>query len=546
MLPVETPFKVYTGRDGKPLNNGYVYFGQPNQNPVNESQRVTVYWDAAGTQPADQPLRTENGYIMRQGTPANVFFDGAYSELVQDSKKRQVFYARTSDDFSIATVVLNFLASIAAAGGSILVGFMQAGANAILRNLQAKSRERVSVEDFYDVAMGADWTVAVQRAVASLGSGGVVEFNTPTVEYQITAPIVSSDATPIIFRGKGSSTVIKKMFNGDMFNLGKRSELRDIKLDGNGATYTGRGVIITTGGVDLTSWRKIDKVEMVNMSGYPVEFTAAISGYGTVISNCYLGAVAGGTAGVKMPAAEANGNRQMINVFTSGPMFDAAGCNNHYAQGCEGGAPTLTASSVKVRMNGCRIPFSPSTPTFVVDGVDTLVSDCQIGTTGLTFNSTLNTLNWFGNDDVGAAPVVIDNANGTNRMQTTRKLYAPTWAATAGAPSIGNGSLGAAYIRRGEFCRVTGTLSIGSTTSTVGTTWTMSVPYVASRNEIGSIFIQQTGTGLKQYAGSCAIFSGTSSIQFFPSVGTTALGVASPAAWVTGDVLIWNIEYAIQ
>lgn len=103
MLPVETPFKIYTGLDGKPLHNGYVYFGVANQNPL--TAPVTVYWDAAGTQPAAQPLRTTNGYIVRAGTPANVFFDGAYSELVKDSVGSQVFYARTSDDFSIATAV---------------------------------------------------------------------------------------------------------------------------------------------------------------------------------------------------------------------------------------------------------------------------------------------------------------------------------------------------------------------------------------------------------------------------------------------------------
>ena len=31
MLPVEQPFKTYTGLDGKPLNNGSVYFGLPSR-----------------------------------------------------------------------------------------------------------------------------------------------------------------------------------------------------------------------------------------------------------------------------------------------------------------------------------------------------------------------------------------------------------------------------------------------------------------------------------------------------------------------------------
>lgn len=120
MLPVEPPYKVYTGTDGKPLNHGYIYFGVVDQNPV--TSPVTVYWDAAGTLPAAQPLRTENGYIVHNGTPANVYFNGAYSELVSDSRKRIVFYARNSDEFSIAALVQNFITSISSTTGAALIG----------------------------------------------------------------------------------------------------------------------------------------------------------------------------------------------------------------------------------------------------------------------------------------------------------------------------------------------------------------------------------------------------------------------------------------
>jgi hypothetical protein len=173
MLPVESPFKTYTGTDGKPLDGGYVYFGQPSQNPI--TSPVTVYWDAAGTQPAAQPLRTVNGYIVRAGTPANVFFTGSYSELVQDSKKRQVFYARTSDDFSISTVVSNFLTSLASSTGSSLIGYIQAAVGAVAWTVLGKLRERFTIHDFMtdaertDVAgSGAlDVTAAVQKALTA-------------------------------------------------------------------------------------------------------------------------------------------------------------------------------------------------------------------------------------------------------------------------------------------------------------------------------------------------------------------------------------------
>jgi hypothetical protein len=188
MLPVEQPFKVYTGRDGKPLDNGYVYFGQPNQNPI--TAPVTVYWDSAGTQPAAQPLRTDNGYIVRNGTPANVFFNSSYSELVQDSRGRQVFYARTSDDFSIATTVLNFITNLAASAGSSLIGFIQAGAGAVLRTVQDKLRDTVSVKDFGAVGNGvADDTAKIQAALDAMSAAGGGTVFAPPGQYRLTAKL---------------------------------------------------------------------------------------------------------------------------------------------------------------------------------------------------------------------------------------------------------------------------------------------------------------------------------------------------------------------
>lgn len=154
MLPVEQPFKTYTGKDGKPLDNGFVYFGQPNENPI--TAPVPVFWDAAGTIPAAQPIRTVNGYTVRAGTPANVFFSGSYSELVHDSKHRQVFYARNSDEFSIATLVGNFLNNLGLPTGGSFISFIADGPNAVLRNLLDKARERVSIDDYPSLQAALD------------------------------------------------------------------------------------------------------------------------------------------------------------------------------------------------------------------------------------------------------------------------------------------------------------------------------------------------------------------------------------------------------
>jgi hypothetical protein len=62
------PYPIFTDKSGSPLDNGYLYFGTANLNP--ETNPITVYYDSALTQPAAQPLRTSNGYVMRNGCAA--------------------------------------------------------------------------------------------------------------------------------------------------------------------------------------------------------------------------------------------------------------------------------------------------------------------------------------------------------------------------------------------------------------------------------------------------------------------------------------------
>ena len=98
MLATEAPFPQYFDTDGSPLDGGKLYFGLPNQDP--ETNPIPVYWDAAGTQPAAQPIRTINGYTARAGTPANVFVAGDYSINARNKKGELAGYWKTlAEDF---------------------------------------------------------------------------------------------------------------------------------------------------------------------------------------------------------------------------------------------------------------------------------------------------------------------------------------------------------------------------------------------------------------------------------------------------------------
>lgn len=87
---VTNPFPLFYDRSGQPLNAGYIYVGTAGINP--ETSPLAVYWDAALTLPAAQPLRTLNGYPSRDGSASQVAVSpSSYSIVVRESDGTLVY-----------------------------------------------------------------------------------------------------------------------------------------------------------------------------------------------------------------------------------------------------------------------------------------------------------------------------------------------------------------------------------------------------------------------------------------------------------------------
>jgi len=126
MLQVQSPFQQIFGLSGDPLDNGSVYIGVAGQNPA--TSPIAIYWDDAATQPAAQPLKTLNGYIVRSGTPARLYTTlESYSMTVKDRKGRVVF------SVADATSLSNLREDLLAPSGSSEIGFIQSGTGAVPR-----------------------------------------------------------------------------------------------------------------------------------------------------------------------------------------------------------------------------------------------------------------------------------------------------------------------------------------------------------------------------------------------------------------------------
>jgi hypothetical protein len=104
-LEVTPPFPVFSDIDGQPLENGYIWIGTVNLNP--QTNPINVYWDAALTISATQPIRTLGGYPSNSGTPARFFAAADYSIRVMNRNGSTIYSSLNGNAIGSGTVATN-------------------------------------------------------------------------------------------------------------------------------------------------------------------------------------------------------------------------------------------------------------------------------------------------------------------------------------------------------------------------------------------------------------------------------------------------------
>jgi hypothetical protein len=249
-----------------------------------------VYWDAALTIAAPQPIRTINGYPSRNGTPGRLYVNSDYSIRVQNSKGSLVYSAPAATERYNDSVISSINAEDVIYDPPFTGG--------VQTNVEVKLSQYVTVEDFGAVGDGViNDTAAIQAAINSLVSGQTLIFSK---NYKINAALTITNKSRIRFTGKGrvffsgapSGDYIFTMI-GTIDNL----EIDSLTLEGDNNAGYSQGAIGNNSGqtISNTSFHDLT-IKNINVG---ISHNANLSGSytGGLCYNNYLENIKGTVAG---------------------------------------------------------------------------------------------------------------------------------------------------------------------------------------------------------------------------------------------------------
>lgn len=395
-----------------------------------------------------------------------------------DSGSGTVTVYRNVAGSAVAQRTLATTAALAASGGSALVGYLSAGTGAAARTMQAKLRDRISIKDFgavgdgvtddapaINAALTASLTALAGRDVYVPGSGAV---------YLCGSTIAVPSGSRLVGDGPQSSSRLKKGFNGTFVTLADGAGLFGLYFDGNGATYTGKGIEHTGGNQTVRDTR------MLNTEDTAVYFTT------TSGANCHYenvnAYVYGSTSGSgkwafkiqDLGSAVGGTPRHFVNIKTGGlECFDFGAGNNVFISASALYDLKWSTSSRNVEIIGCRIG---STAQLDIYGSGTIVG-CDLGSKASLKSGSVYCLgpNLYNNgwEDV--------SGGGDNLIYSISDVtYTPVCYAGGVAITLGNGSITGVYSREGRTLRVMIRLLPGTTTSFGAGQLSFSLPQATS------------------------------------------------------------------
>lgn len=151
LSPILNGFQAFL-TTGLPNNGGFIY-----TYAAGTSTPTPTYTTSAGNVANANPIP-----LSADGRPPNEIWltDGvAYKLVITDANNVLIPSASFDNISGISSTnsLLSYLATLASAAGAALIGFLQNLAGAVLRTIQSKLQEEVSITDFMTAAQAADY-----------------------------------------------------------------------------------------------------------------------------------------------------------------------------------------------------------------------------------------------------------------------------------------------------------------------------------------------------------------------------------------------------
>jgi len=422
----------------------------------------------------DRIITSEEALAAFAGDVATVAANAAQTtaDRVQTTADR----AATAADRA-ATADKVSASALAGIGGALLVAWKANGVGAVLRTLQAWLLDQpLSVKSFGAVGDGTtDDAPAFNAALtASVGglAGRAVYVPGSNARYKIGSTIVVPGGARLYGDGHRSSSFLIKAFNGTFITLDDGSQLHGLRMDGVGATYTGKGIEHIGGNQQVTDLFIYDTQDT---AVYFTVTSGANCHYENVTAYMYGSALGSGvTPGtlkwafkIEDSATAPGGTpRHFVNIKTGGKESFYFGASNNTLISASAlydlGWPVYSAGvreySRNVTIVGCRIA---SAANLNIYGSGNIVG-CDVGskvslkpTTVFSLGPNIYNNGW---EDV--------SGTGDNLVYSTNDIdYTPVCYAGGTPITLGDGSIIGRYSREGRTIRAMIRFLPGASTS---------------------------------------------------------------------------------
>jgi hypothetical protein len=426
--------------------------------------------------------------------------------------------------------------------------FTQEGADAAAELIHSRHRWFGYITDYLSDADRAslragssvDIASATTKCLAAHAVAMLPPYGTYTFGSKVTVP-----ANKGIFGFNRLSTVITKAFNGDMVDLSATgSFIRGLSLAGAGATYTGKGVLVST---DAAGKQRMEDVSIEDTAGACIEFGhigagSQFSARGLYVNRRNSGTGTGNYAIVMASGAQLSAvPRNFDDLQTGGGCsFDFGGCNDVKVNNATIGDIAFTANSRGVKFSNVRL-LNQANLTILGSNVG-FDSGCDIapnitfdGVGPYSFSGTCN----------GTITDSSDNMN--NVIEAPSVSYTPTWTASTANPAIGNGTLIGEYTRHGDTITIGISLTVGSTTTFGTGDWRFSVPVTPGLNasviQVGTCRMLDAGT--TRALGAARLQNGGAYIEIEAMASLSLVSPTVPFTWAQNDTLLINLTYQL-